>query len=63
MSQSREYSYKILTLMDTGVIEPEDLVEMLVLWASEKQMKDLYVHGPLAEVRANALNVEFAEED
>ena len=59
----REYTYKILTLMDTGVVSPEDLVEIMAFWCSEADMKKLYVEGPLAEIRAAALDVEFPEEE
>ena len=63
MFKSRQYTYKILSLMDAGVISPEDLVEMMAFWCSEADMKKLYVEGPLAEVRAAALDVDFPEEE
>jgi len=59
----REYTYKILTLMDTGVVSPEDLVQIMAFWCSEEDMKKLYVEGPLAEVRAAALTVDFPQEE
>ena len=63
MFKSRQYTYKILSLMDAGVISPEDLVEMMAFWCSEADMKKLYVEGPLAEVRAAALTVDFPQEE
>ena len=63
MFKSRQYTYKILSLMDAGVISPEDLVEMMAFWCSEADMKKLYVEGPLADIRAEALDVEFPEEE
>jgi len=59
----REYTFKILTLMDTGVVSPEDLVQIMAFWCSEEDMKKLYVEGPLAEIRAAALTVDFPQEE
>ena len=45
---ARLYTCKVLELMDDGVIDPKWLVEALVGWLSENDMKEFYL-GPLSE--------------
>ena len=39
---AREYTCKVLELMDEGVIKPVWLAEALANWCSEQDMKEFY---------------------
>ena len=39
---SREYTNKVLELVDEGLISPQLLVEALACWCSEADMKEFY---------------------
>jgi hypothetical protein len=39
---AREYTCKVLELMDEGVIDPKWLAEALANWCSEQDMKEFY---------------------
>jgi hypothetical protein len=39
---AREFTYKVLDLMDEGMIDPRWLAEQLAIWCSEDDMKEFY---------------------
>ena len=41
-NMAREYTCKVLELMDEGVIKPVWLAEALANWCSEQDMKEFY---------------------
>lgn len=43
MAKVREYTNKLLEAMDEGMIEPKTLVEQLVAWMSEDDVRDFCV--------------------
>lgn len=42
---AREYTCRLLELMDDGVIEPNQLVNSLVQYMSESEVKDFCLNG------------------
>lgn len=43
---SREYTHKVIDLMNDRVISPTDLAEALAFWCSEQDMKEFYERLP-----------------
>jgi hypothetical protein len=39
---ARKFTYKVLDLMDEGVIDPKMLAEQLAMWCSEDDMKEFF---------------------
>jgi hypothetical protein len=39
---AREFTYKVLDLMDEGMIDPRWLAEQLAIWCSEDDMKEFF---------------------
>lgn len=39
---TREYTTRILSMMDDGLLEPKQLAENLLSWLSEKDAKEFY---------------------
>lgn len=39
---TREYTTRILSMMDDGLLEPKHLAENLLSWLSEKDAKEFY---------------------
>ena len=50
---SREYSERLLDLMDEGIIDPKQLAEALIYWISEASIREF--------VRANDLELDDPE--
>ena len=38
----RKYTYKVLEMMEEGLIDPKWLAEALAVWCSEADMKEFY---------------------
>lgn len=41
-NMARKFTYKVLDLMDEGMIDPRWLAEQLAIWCSEDDMKEFF---------------------
>ena len=42
---TREYSCKILELVDEGIIDENQLIGALLMWLSESEVREFYEHN------------------
>jgi hypothetical protein len=55
MNEVRKYSNKLMELVETGVLDPVDVVRMCVKWMSEDDVQEM--------MEANEIEYEYPEEE
>jgi hypothetical protein len=55
MNEVRKYSNKLMELVETGVLDPVDVVRMCVKWMSEDDVQGM--------MKANEIEYEYPEEE
>lgn len=55
MNEVRKYSNKLMELVETGALDPVDVVRMCVKWMSEDDVQGM--------MKANEIEYEYPEEE
>lgn len=43
--KTREYTIRLMDMMDQGVLDPRVVAEMALMWMSERDVKEMYIQG------------------
>ena len=43
--KTREYTIRLMDMMDQGVLDPRVVAEMALNWMSERDVKEMYIQG------------------